>query len=229
MIEEVDNRLKDWIIEVLGKTVISLGPPENLPAKPETGISLYLMEVCHVPSPRGIKKDFHKISLRYLVSEKPVNSQIPRRALGELIFSAMEHPEFEVELETVTPSIWLAFSVTPRPSFVLRVPLQRQQPTKKAALVRQPLVLKKTQMNGLYGQVVGPGENPIMGARIGVPALNLSTHTDSQGRFFFPGIPIGPQPTVLNVRAKGQEQSIQTQPGETDKESFVIRLEPTEN
>ena len=143
--------------------------------------------------------------------------------LGDLVVAALQTPEFEVEHEPLPLSLWTALGIAPRPAFVLRVPFKHERPEKLAPPVRHAMVIKPLPMGSLEGQVVGPEDIPLVNARVELPSLELSTTTDSKGRFRFSSVPSAPGTRLLRVRAKGQEFSINVDPAGT--EPLVIHLQ----
>src|SRR5208283_5349055 len=111
------------------------------------------------------------------------------RLLGEIVFAAMDDPEFEVDLSPLPVNVWRAFGVPPQPSFILKVPVGKEKPKPKVGIVRQPLVVKWASLTSLHGIVLGPGDVALSGARVEFPGLDLVTHTDSNGRFRFSTVP----------------------------------------
>ena len=118
-----------------------------------------------------------------------------------------------------------ALGIAPRPAFVLRAPFRQERPEKRAPLVRKSLVVKQLPMRSFGGQIVGPENTPIMNARVDLPSLDLTTTTDSKGRFYFSSVPAVSGARLLVIRAKGQEFSINTQQTASDKEPLVIQLQ----
>ena len=226
MIDQVDGRLEQWVGTILEGANVSLAAP----AASETGrgVSVYLVELLRTPPPRGARRPPLQISLRYLVTAWAETSAEAHRMLGELVFAAMEQPELEVERDPVPVALWTALGVAPRPSFVLRVPLQLERPEPTAPLVRVTPVVRQSPMQSLHGLVCGPGDVPVMGARVELPALHLSTNTDSQGRFHFPAVPSDPPVKFVLVRAKGQEHSVAAERAIIDGELLLIRLQGPE-
>jgi hypothetical protein len=64
-----------------------------------------------------------------------------------------------------------------------------------------------------------------MNARVELPALDLITNTDSQGRFHFSAVRAARGSRLLRVRAKGQEFSINTEQAGSDQDPLVIHLQ----
>ena len=224
MIAPIDRRLEDWIASILDKVDVSLA----LPGEKETGrgVGLYLMELLHEPPARGMRRPPLQIMLRYLVTTWADKPEEAHQMLGDLLIAASENTEFEVEQEPLPVAIWSAFGVAPRPSFVLRVSFKHERPEKLAPPVRQQLVLKQSALRSLHGQVLGPQDIPIASARVEVPALQLSTSTDYEGRFHFTAVPVEPRIKLLRVRAKGREFSINTEEqAGRDDEPLVLHLE----
>lgn len=224
MIEEVDQRLKDWAGTVIKDTPVSLAAPSA--SDTGRGVGLYLMDLAHAPPPRTVKRPPLRISLRYLVTTWAEQPEEAHGLLGQLVFAAMDSAEFEVDLDLVPVSVWRAFGVAPRPSFVLRVPLQRERPEPEVKLVRGPLEVETSPVQSLQGVVLGPQEVPLVGARVELPALRLSTRTDSKGRFHFSTVPAGPSAKLLRITAKGRELSVKTE-GDAGREPMVIQFDPT--
>jgi len=206
MIDQVDRNMQDWIGSVLDGTAVSLLVPAD--AAKGQGVGLYLIELLQTPPARGTRRPPLQITLRYLVTSWAEDPQEAHRLLGELLFAAMDHPDFEVEQERLPLELWTALRVGPRPCFVLRVPLRRERLEKSAPLVRKPLIMKMSPVRQLQGRVLGPKEIPLMGAQVELPALLLSTQTDCDGRFNFPAVPADPTAVVLTVRAKGRSMTV---------------------
>jgi|SRR5947209_1762858 len=226
MIDQVDRRLEDWIESALDQVEVSLAPPgENTTGR---CVSLYLLELSSNPLPRGARRPPLQMMLRYLVTTRADKPEEAHRMLGELVIAAIENPEFEVELESLPVTVWSAFGIAPRPSFVLRVPFRHERPERLAPRVKHPVVIKQSSLRSLHGQIFGPESIPIMNARVELPALQLSTNTDSRGRFHFSAVPAEPRVKLLRVLAKGQEFSITTEQAERDDEPFVIHLQMEE-
>jgi hypothetical protein len=164
-----------------------------------------------------------QLSLRYLVTTWAKQSEEAHRLLGELAFAAMEHPEFEVKLNPIPAETWKALGIIPRPSFILQIPLRKEQPAPPTRYVREPLVVQATPVTSLTGIVLGPDDVPIARASVEIPTLQLSTRTDVHGRFTFANVPADPFPTNLRVRAKGREIQVTTEQSTPD-EPLVIRF-----
>jgi hypothetical protein len=224
MIDEIDRQLSDWIGTVLKKVDVSLGLP-GAAVGVDRSVGLYLLELTHVPVPRGKRRPPIQVRLRYLVTTRAPEPQEEHQMLGQLLIAALKDPEFEVEQESLPISTWEALNVEPRPSFVLRVPFTYEQPERLAPLVRRPLVIKTAQLRSLSGQVFGPEDIPIVDARVEVPGLQLYTNTDSKGRFHFSSVPAEPYPKLLHVRAKGKEFFINTEQANSGTEPLVIHLQ----
>jgi hypothetical protein len=226
MIDQLDTKLAQWAGGILGETDVAFAPPQ--PSAPGRGVSLYLMEIVHTPVGRGVRLTPLQIILRYLVTTWAKQSEEAHRMLGELVFAALANTEFEVEQDPLPISAWAGFGVPPRPSFILRVPLRQERPEKRAPLVQHELVVKAALMRSLSGLVLGPGNIPLMNARVELPALQLATETDSSGRFYFAAVPAQPPARQLRVRARGQEVLVTMETGAPADAPLVIHLQLTE-
>jgi hypothetical protein len=223
-VDEVDRHLEAWISAVLGEVTVTLDAPEE--SQSAKGVNLYLLNLVNSPPPRSVKeRSPYRIVLRYLVTVWETNLHAMHRMLGELMFAAMDLPEVEVELEPLSPAVWSALGLVPRPSFVLRTPLLCERPEKLAPPVLSEMVIREALLRPLSGQVMGPGDIAIMGARVELPALQLSTATDFRGRFHFAAVPSDPPIKLLRVNAKGRTISV---PVEKANEAVIIRLKESE-
>ena len=223
MIDQTDRRLATWIGGILDQVDVSLGPPGA--ADTARGVGLYLMELVQSLPARSTRRPPFLMTLRYLVTTQAPKPEDAHEMLGTLVVAALDNPEFEVEQEPLPLSLWTALGIAPRPSFVLRVPFRHERPEKLAPPVRKPLVIKQLPLRSFEGQILGPEDIPLMNARVELPAFELSTDTDSKGRFRFSAVPAAPGTRLLRVRARGQEFSINTEQAESDKDPLVIHLQ----
>jgi hypothetical protein len=88
------------------------------------------------------------------------------------------------------------------------------------------MVIKNAPLQPLVGRVMGPGDIAIMGARVELPALNLSTATDFRGRFQFAAVPSDPPIKLLRLNAKGQTFTVHV---EKLDEPMIIRVKESES
>lgn len=229
MINRVDERLEAWVSGALGKEKTNLDfalPPAESSGK--RGVFVHLMEIVPTPVLRTPKRPPLQLTLRYLVTasaEKPAEAH---RLLGDLAFAAMDNPEFEVEVEPLAPAVWTALGVPMRPAFVLRLPLRKDRPEAPVPRVRQPLVIRNAPMRPYAGRVVGPGDLPIAAARVESADLGQVVETDPQGRFRFPGVPVGMPMRRLRVSAKGLMLDVDVAAAAKKNEPLVIRMDALE-
>jgi hypothetical protein len=229
MIDEVDRRVRDWMLAVLERVDVVLSEPG--PSDTEfKGVSLYLLGMSDSPPLRTNSRPPLQISLQYLVTTWSTDPEEAHRWLGQLLFAAMEHAEFQLDLSPVSPAVWAGFRTSPRPSFRLAVPCRqvRRQPVARPVL--QPLVVRQSPVRPLTGRVLGPGDVPVMGARIEIPGTGQYTRTDAQGRFHFAQVPTDPPPAMIEVKARGREMLVDPSPGwAKEEEPLLIRFQLTED
>jgi Pvc16 N-terminal domain len=219
MASELDGRLKDWVGSVIQGAEVSLAAP--IAKRTGRGVGLYLLELVQSPSPSTSKRPPLQLVLRYLItawSDKPEDTH---QMLVELMFAAMDNTDFQVELEPVPVSLWTAFAVPPQPSFIVRAPLRQERPLPPAKLVREPLKVHISPAVSFHGQVLGPGELPLSECRVELPALNLSTRTDSSGRFHFASVPSAGSKEFL-IRAKGFELPVRSEQNFPDSRAPLV-------
>jgi hypothetical protein len=226
LIDDIDEKLTDWMTAVLGATPVSLSAPG--PNSDHRGISLYLVEIQRRQGARGTeKKPPLQLLLRYLVSvqgDDPIQSH---RQLWQLLLDAERRAqanEWILELEPPPAELWLSFGIPPRPAFVLGIPLQHQWRQPRVPRVATPPELQTSPGGSLVGQVVGPGGVPIAGARVELPSLGQTAATGPLGRFRFSSVPSGRyRPTQLVVKAKGETQRVKLK-ADLGNEPLIIRF-----
>jgi hypothetical protein len=206
VIDQVDVQLSAWVEEALGAIKPTLLPPAAATGTP--GVNLYLFELVNEPLLVSSQRPHLQPALRYLVTTTAKEPQEAHRLLGALLFAAMDHPDFEVELEPLPAAVWSALQIPPKPSFVLRVPLPRTRSRPPTPLVRQPPTLVEAALTNFYGLLLGPGGYPVAGAQVELPALNRSTRSDPRGRFQLDGVPIAPHAKQLTIQARGRTLAV---------------------
>lgn len=230
MINRVDERLEAWVGASMGKEKVDVtfAPLAGAPPAKKT-VGLHLLEVLPTPVLRTPKRPPLQLTLRYLVTASAEKPEEAHRLLGDLAFAALENPEFDVEVESVGPAVWTAIGVPMRPAFVLRIPLRKERPEPPVRRVRMPLVIRNAPMRPFTGLVVGPGDIPIPGALVDAPSLGQTAETDVQGRFRFPGVPVGLSLKLLRVRAKGLVATINLDRPSAKDAPIVIRMDALED
>ncbi len=204
MIETVDQRLSEWIAGVLSEDIeVSLLPPGNI--EKQRAVGLYLMDLLPSAPTRSNRRPLLQVLLRYLVTVQAESPMEAHRILGRLLFAAMEHAEYEVDLESIPAQTWRAFGTPPLPAFMLRLPLRVERPEKPAGLIRSPIEVNQSPLAALEGVVMGPDEIPLANARVALSTHNLVARTDRKGSFVFPAVPTMPSIKKFHVMARGRE------------------------
>jgi hypothetical protein len=149
--------------------------------------------------------------------------------LGELVFAAMQHGEYMVELAPPAAAIWSSLGVATQPAFLLSIPARRERPEQVSPVVKRELVVQSAPIVALRGRIVGPDNIPLRGVRVELPALELAHYTDGQGFFHFASVPQEPASKLLSIKAKGRELQVTVNhsPMAPD-EPMVIRFNPSE-
>lgn len=222
MIEQADREVQAWVQGVLPDVDVALETPRQFEGK--QGVSLYLLALAD-SLPAWVNQPVAKrIALRYLITSWAQTEAEAHALLGKLVFAALEKREYELNLAELPITLWGAFGMLPRPALTLWVPCSIVQPEQTAKLVRGPLAVHGAPIKSLHGIVLGPGDVPIMGAGVELPALQLRGHTDAHGRFSFATVPSGSQGLQLVVKAKGHRQSVTVEQSTSDKEPLAIRF-----
>ncbi|HEY3288794.1 MAG TPA: carboxypeptidase regulatory-like domain-containing protein [Anaerolineae bacterium] len=224
MLDLTDERLSQWVGTAVGNVNVSLALPTESPSG--EGVSLYLLSFANCPPPRTSDRPPLQILLRYLVTAWAATQQKSHQLLGDLAFAAMGTAEFTVDLDPPPPELWLALRLTPRPSFLLSLPVRQERPKAKVDYVRSALVVKAEPMTQLVGRLVGPGEQPVAGARVEIPSLQMFNYTDSNGQFRFMGLPGASAKRELRVMAKGRQFDVTVDSPTDANKPVVIQFDP---
>ena len=224
MLDQADENLSTWVGQVLGSVAVTLALPADAPSG--EGASLYLLSLANCPPPRTADRPPLQIMLRYLVTTWAATPQRAHQLLGDLAFAAMQNADYTVDLDPLPAESWLALKLSPRPSFILSLPVRQERPKLKVDYVRSALTVKPEPMTTLVGQVVGPGNMPIPGARVELTSLNLFNYTDVNGQFRFLGLPSQAGKRSLHILAKGRQFDVTVDsPPDSDK-PVIIQFDP---
>ncbi len=205
MIAEADQRIVEWTKEVLGEAIATMGPPVQ--GQKGRGVGVYLLDVMPEPREHVAARPRLQACLKYLITCWDESGAEAHRLLDKLLEAAMQHPDFEIVAESLSPTLWRAFGVAPQPCVMLRMRTWKELETKPVKLVRK-VVMDTVPGRPLYGVVLGPEAIPICEAYVELPSLRLTTRTDRQGRFEFANVPAGGGIGNLQVRARGREMTV---------------------
>jgi hypothetical protein len=227
-IDRIDQRLRGWITTVVGKVPVFHGAPNR--DGQEEGVGLYLFDIAHHPIARDVKRATpRRFSLRYLITTWSSDPVLAHRWLGALILAALEtKDEFEMEQEPLPMEFWLALGSAPCPNLRLRAPLIEELVERTHPLVRSPLIVRTSPLRPLRGRVLGPGGEGLMGARVELPSVRLSTRTDAQGRFEFASVPAKPALKQVRIQARGKDVYRNAGDAVERGEPLTIQLEESE-
>lgn len=226
VIDQADRELQEWVKSIVTGVEVVLGPPRQLDGK--YGVSLYLLALATPPPAWMNRQPATRVALRYLVTAWAEDDEQAHSLLGKLVLAVMEKREYELDLAELPATMWTALSIAPRPAFTLCVPLYVERPEPVTRLVHGPLVVRGAPVINLHGIVLGPGDIPIVGASVELPALQLSEHTDARGRFYFSTVPGEPRGIQLLVKAKGRVQSVTVEQPTSDREPLAVRFDSFE-
>lgn len=221
MFDKTDERLESWLKSITQDLEIFFAVPTKDLKK--QGVYIYLLDLLPNPSGRGVRRPPLQITLRYLIFPQAETPKENHRVLGNLLISAMESTEFEVEKNPIPSGIWQAFGVPPQPAFILRVPFTLEREEKLAPPVKFPVVINQTTLESLQGRIFA-NEIPVANAKVVIPALQITTTTNSDGFFRFASVPSEPKDKNLIVRAKGREFSVSTDQIDRSGDLFDIQI-----
>jgi hypothetical protein len=219
-LDSVEARLvSGWIRPSAGDVAVAFGPLEAEPLmEGAAGIRLTFLGITPATPARTVSRQPQSLLMfaRYLVTVSASTRAEADRLLVALGFAALDRGSPELERDGASPDLWLALRVAARPALVVREVLERPRIVKRAPLVRLPPVTEYSPSRRVVGQVIGPGEVPIAGARIEVLSAGLITYSDHRGEFALTGVPTGPPDPTLVVTAKGVRLTVRASASSSD-------------
>lgn len=226
MIDHVDLALREWLETTSDGVAVTLAPPTDAADGP--CINLYLMEIRAGGAVSHATGFPLTLVLRYLVSVGGGDPLAAHRLLGVLLFAALDHPDFEVDMTAAPAELWHGLKIAPRPAFVLTAPLVGARLPKPVPLVGEPPRLDVGGMTSLAGSLIGPDDRPIAGARVEIPGLS-ATRTDARGRFRFAAVPQSPPVRRCRLRVKSRTFFVDVPPTTQTGAPLIIRFNPEES
>ncbi len=222
MIEHVDEKLAAWAGSLLDDVEIFLGPPEE---KQTAAVGIYLIDILPASPAHVTRRAPLQVMLQYLLTAWAETPTDAHRMLGRLLFAAMEHPEYEVDLGEVPAQVWHAFGIRPRPSFRIRLPLRVERSDLTTQRVGGPVELRRSSLSPMQGVLLGPGRDPLGNAHVALPSCGLKTTTDSRGRFSFDAVPLREAPMGMHITARGREMVKTVAPAEMTSGALIIHFD----
>lgn len=209
MLDDADRSMLAWVASVPDVPPVVLHPTKQQPG--DKAVGLRLLDIASTPPQRNAHQSVWQFRLRYLVTASAPDALETHAILGKLLLAATIREDWEIDSVPPSLELWRALGLEPQPSFVIAVRWRHEVGAPRVGRVVHPLTVEHRRMADLKGRVVGPGDIGIMSARVEITALGLSTMTDAEGRFRFPGAPQG-APLDLRISARGTvvEQSSTT-------------------
>lgn len=168
-----------------------------------------LLGVSPVVGARSVREpEPMRMVARYLVTASAATRAESDRLIVALGFAAMATGKPEIERDGPSPELWLSLGLGARPALIVREPLEQARSLPAIPLVRQPLRTSWSSSRTLVGRVLGPGNQPLAGARIEVANHPLTAHANHHGEFALHGVPVGPPAPTLIVAAKGVQVTV---------------------
>jgi hypothetical protein len=206
-----------WTLDLpLAKDITSVG-----------SASTFLLEMMPASLPSTGRKPPLRWMLRFLVTGWASDPLAAHALLTELAFSAAARTGWQVEQEPVSLSVWAAFGVAPRPSFLVRVPLELVQEEGPSAPKARTLSMSGGTLVALRGVLFGADDVPLSGGSVELPALNLRTETNAGGEFCLKGVP-GSIVNTLRVMAKGSSLAVECRANDYATSPLILRMGTTE-
>lgn len=219
---QADDLLISWAQEILPSSEQLLTPPGT--AAGESAVHLYLFALAASPPLRGPEPVPLQLMARYLVTTQGADPTQAHTLLDALIFNAMRHPLFEVDLAPIAPEMWVGFQVLPQPAFVLGIPVVVVDPVPQIPIVREPPTLTGVPMVALRGILLGPGEIPLANARVEYPSLKRVVRTNALGEFTLRGLSAEPQAKALRIKTKSKVFEMTVEQEDAGGERVIIHV-----
>ena len=229
-IDAIDAELSKWITESVPGVTVSFGPA---PADSKAPVILLLLQRLADTTGSRAKAGRpvpRRLELGYFVAATGKDPAQAHRALGELLFAALdrvERGEWRVSFEAPAVELFTALSLPPLPAFLLQVPLVRERPVPPVKIARE-LVMKIAPAVAFEGLLLGPADVPLADVLVELGGLDQRTRTDAGGRFRFRAVPADFRRHPLRVHTKGRAFDLSagsSPPGAP----CVIRLEDLKN
>lgn len=229
-----DRHLRAWLASIVDGPVRD-GMPTNDPAPSDDDGELTLCVVDLVPE-TTMSVDVHRsgsaaVWLRHLVCATHPGSSAALGALGVVMARLVDPTRLDAGAPTVqfdpaatTTHLWAALGVAPRPAVVLRTRAVFSRDAALVPRVTSPLRVVGGPVLVLRGRLVGPGEVPLVGADVSVPAVGASARTAPDGSFVLAGVPSGP--LAVAVRAKGRSFDVDLDAADSP---HTVRCDPRED
>ncbi|MGH9245608.1 MAG: hypothetical protein ACRD29_15085 [Acidimicrobiales bacterium] len=219
-------RLRAWAGEVVADVATGHGPPTEIEGDPLVGFYLLGLVPAHDVQGGDTSRTFW-FRARYLVTTRAADPEAANDLLERLLVAASETDGFEPKLDSMDQQMWLALGVPSRPAFLLELPIRHEREREPAPLVLFPLNVRESGLRPLSGQLLGPGDVPLVGAVVGVADVAGTAQTGPTGEFRFPLVPTEPSTKRLRVQAKGREFIVDVDLDQLE-EGLVIRCDPRE-
>lgn len=227
MIDEIDHRLKEWIATVIdSKYDVSFEYPASGSNKPTVSVYLYQMENA---VPRSAARDIPlEITLSYLLTVQSEDQPEAHRTLGNLLFAAKSRSDLEVGFPALSADFWRALGIVPLPHFCLRLPLAMARVIEQTPRIKAPPSINVGSLTQLKGLILGPGNQPVAGAKITLAHSNTFTYADNSGSFSIAADSKSQRQLDCRIDAKGKQFSISVPIQKTQIPSVTIHLDTLE-
>ena len=227
MINQIDCRLKEWIITVIdSKYDVSFEHPGKMGNNPMVSVYLYRMENS---MPRSVAREIPlTITLSYLLTVQSENPLEAHQNLGNLLFAAKSRSDFEVDFPSLPADFWQALGTPPLPHFSLRLPMIMPRKTQQLPKIKAPPRIEISSLTNIEGSVLGPADQPIPGAKITLTHSKTVTYTDNRGSFSIATDAKNLQEFNCKIDAKGKQFSISVPMKKNQSEPITIHLDTLE-
>ncbi|MFW5443966.1 MAG: hypothetical protein ACKE51_06645 [Methylococcaceae bacterium] len=227
MIDEIDFRLKEWIATVIDSNFqVSFEHPGKIDNQPTVSIYLYNLSNS---LPTSVAREIpFQINLSYLLTVQSENHLEAHQMLGELLFSAKEQTDFEVEFPSLPADYWQSFGTVPLPYFIIRLILVKARKSVQAPTIVEPPRVDIGTLISIDGVVLGADNIPVSAAKITEERTKIISYTDRNGCFSIATDSASRKKFDCKVDVKGKQFRVSIPIQKTKNKPITIHLDTIE-
>jgi len=227
MLQPLLTGLQGWVKTIAPAAAWTLNMPLAKEVVTGTSVSTYLLDMTPAAVASTGRRPPLRWMMRFLVTCWATDSLVAHALLTELAFAAGAQTSWQIEQEPVSLSVWAAFGIAPRPSFMVKMPLEMVQEEGPTAPKAKTLSMNGYTLVALRGVLLGPDDVPLSGGSVELPALNLRTETNAGGEFCLKGVP-GSTLNTLRAMAKGSSLAVECRANDYATSPLILRMSKIE-
>lgn len=184
MIDDIDQKLKEWVTTIIdGEFDVSFDHPGI--KKTGSVVSIYLFNIENAIQRSSNARNIPmQLTLSYLLTVHTEDPIAGHRYLGDLLYAAKSHTDYEVEFQPVSSLFWQAFGTPPLPHFCIRVQVSMSRETVDVPRIKIPPRVEIGSMISIKGCILDSGNQlPIPNAKVTLLNTKTMANTNTHGYF----------------------------------------------